>query len=635
MKKWRSILAVMLVIVLVFAFAACGSDSTPESSDPVESSEPETESSDPGEEDPDDSGEEESLIVDDTTVVMGTDIGALPRNETVYYSGLQWNTPVNNNPFSTGSNNPLVITQEHLARVLVYETLYMFNQMDGKAYPLLADGDYVWNADRTVLTVKINQDATWNDGTPVTANDVVATFDAHVQVSSSMGTDYGQYIDRMEAADDYTVEIYAKSDNYNPMKVLEYIPRAYVLQKAYLDTKLAEYGDDTEGFKNDTWFDAPYSGSYHPVFMSAQKVVLERDDNYWGQAASMWGKLAEPKYIAHNIYKNNDAGAAALRVGEVDISQQFMQGVPDMWNVEGLPISTYYDEPLCYQSAQMPSIWFNTTKPGLDQKAIRQAIAYAIDYDQINQSAMSGYSPSFEDAPRSLMVPLPGEEKWVDRTQLEEYQWGSRDYDKANALLDDAGIVDTDGDGIREYDGENLVFTAQCPDGWNDWQASLEIVAAAGEKIGISISTNYTTAPVWMENLQTGSFDIIMTGTNAATISAPWGRAYQAFYVTDPAAERVYWGWHRMQNDEINAMIDQAAVETDEATLIQIYTDISKYMLDEMPLVALMYRPSLFHTVSEVVWTGWQEDGDGTNIPPTLVSDGYGYAALYNLTNVN
>ena len=55
-------------------------------------------------------------------------------------------------------------------------------------------------------------------------------------------------------------------------------------------------------------------------------------------------------------------------------------------------------------------------------------------------------------------------------------------------------IVDTDGDGWRDIDGQKLSYVATCPNGWSDWQAAIEIVAAAGKKIGIDITTNY---PEW------------------------------------------------------------------------------------------------------------------------------------------
>lgn len=634
MKKRNKVLAMLLAAMMILSVTACNGSDTNDSDtddsaaettgDVSEEISAATEESDDTEED----GEAEE-------VVMGSDLGALPREETLYYNGQQWGTPIANNPFSPNPNNSMVVVQDENGRTLVFETLYMFNQTNGSAYPLLADGDidgYTFNDDQTEMTVKIKSAAKWSDGTAVTAADVKATFETHIFVGSSKGTNYSPYFSEIEAVDDTTVVFKAAPENHNPKKMLEVLTQVYILQKDFIDTKLEEHGDDYEAFKNDSWFDGfVYSGPYTPALLSSQKVVLQRDENYWGQDESMWGELPAPKYIVHNIFKDNDSGRVAFTQGQVDVSQQFMDSVPDMWNVDGLPVTTYLDEPLCYQSAAIPSIYFNTTKGALSVKEVRNAIAYAIDYDQINSSAMSDYSPTFEDAPRSLAVPLESEEKFIDFDALADLQWEGRDYDRANKVLDDAGIVDSDGDGIREYEGENIVITAMCPKGWSDWEASLEVVAAAGSNIGLDISTSFVDATVHIESLQTGDFDIIMYSMNSTNISAPWGRAYSVFYTADPEADRVYWAFHRLKNDDINAKIDAAALETDEAKLKEYYTDISKFMLDETPVVQLMYRPSMFHTINESVWTGFPEDGDGTDIPPTVCSDGYGIAALYNI----
>jgi peptide/nickel transport system substrate-binding protein len=46
-----------------------------------------------------------------------------------------------------------------------------------------------------------------------------------------------------------------------------------------------------------------------------------------------------------------------------------------------------------------------------------------------------------------------------------------------------------------------------------------------------------------------------------------------------------------------------------------------------------MYRPGVFHTVNESVWTGYPKMNDGSGVPPTLCIDGYGIKGLYNLKN--
>ena len=94
----------------------------------------------------------------------------LPRNETVYMGGNQWGSINGYNPLSSNMNNGLILSAAPRGtRTVMFETLYMYNALDGKLYPLLADGDYVWNDDLTEMTVKIKAAAKWSDGTALTA----------------------------------------------------------------------------------------------------------------------------------------------------------------------------------------------------------------------------------------------------------------------------------------------------------------------------------------------------------------------------------------------------------------------------------------------------------------------------------
>ena len=191
------------------------------------------------------------------------------------------------------------------------------------------------------------------------------------------------------------------------------------MQKAYLQKVEARDSNDATKIKTDKMDDLVASGPYKPSIANDQKVVFQRDDNYWGKAASMWGKLPVPKYIAHNIFKDNAAGDTAFKAGEVDVSQQFISDVASM--MSGGKISTYLPESPYYLAATMPTAYFNIKKPGLDQVAVRKAIALAVDYDQIIKTAMSGYSPSFTEVPRTLMNPSEAEQALVDQSFIKEY----------------------------------------------------------------------------------------------------------------------------------------------------------------------------------------------------------------------
>ena len=622
----KSLLAMLLAVSMTASLASCGGGTTTTSTSSTDTS---TSTS---------STEENSATETSTPETEETTTaGSTPRNETLYFAGQQWGTINDWNPMSANSNNAMAIAQSDISRVLIYETLFMYNMIDGSMHGLLAT-DYEWNEDQTELTVHMNPDAKWNDGTALTAEDVAYTFDTHVKYSSATGVDYANYIDSVEAVDEGTVVFHAKCDDagvsINPLKVLEYLPKVYVMQKAYLQTVEERNGSDAEAMKLDKMEDLITSGPYKPYYDDDQKVVFIRDDNYWGQAESMWGKLPVPKYIAHTIYADNNAGQVALAAGEVDVCQQFITDVQKLWEEQELPIMTYMDEAPYGLCTTIPTLWFNITKPGLDQVEVRKAIAMATDYDQIIASAMSNQSPTFAQVPRSIMNPTEGEQKLIDKDALADLQFNGKDIAGANALLDEAGIVDTDDDGIRDIDGVNLSYKAECPTGWTDWNASLEIVAAAGKEIGIDISTYFPDTNTFYNDLTTFNFDIAMNGTNGASVSNPWGRAMQLLSSSYNDLEINWSGnWGHYENARADELLALIPHETDEAVLKEYYTELSQIYLTDVPSVSLMYRPQLFYAVNETVWTNYPEEGD--DIPPTDCTDGYGVAALYELQLVN
>lgn len=617
-------LAVFIAVMLLTSvLTACGDgdkkvdEQTPSTSENVEQ---EDKSND---EDDQESKQEES----------SAESGQTPRNETLYFSGQQWGAVNDFNPLSSNSNNAMMIAQNDAARTLVWETLFMYNQLDGELYPLLAKE---YKQEDKVFTVKMNADAKWSDGTPLTAKDVKFTFEVHRDMKTGQASMW-DYIESVEAPDDETVVITANSENYNPLKILEVLPKMYILPEHQM-TKLIEKNDkDPDKVKTDKNEDFIGSGPYKLYFTDETKIVLIRDDNYWGQAESMWGKLPAPKYIAHNVFSDNNAGSVAFQQGEVDVSQQFMPEIWKMWEEQDLPVSTYIDEPPYYECVALPTAIINVTKPGLDNVAVRKAIAMATDYDKIAKTAMSGYTPLMSEVPPSLMNPTDVEQGLINKEELKELQWKGNQIDEAKALLDEANIKDTDGDGYRELDGKKLSFKVECPAGWTDWNAALEMVAAAGEEIGIEITTYFPEATVWTEDLQTGNFDIIMNTYAGASISNPWTRCYQTLYSDggkNKDADRVYYNYSRYSNKRADEIIDAIPTVTDEGKLKELYTELNKIYLTDVPCFALMYRPGTFHTVNESVWTGFPEKDDGTNIPPTDCTDGYGIAALYNLKNV-
>ncbi len=628
MKKWRKLTAVLLVLALVVSMAACGGGGNESSSATTDTSST-TDTSTPESETTDDTSDTSDVETTDT----GSDALETPRNETLYIGGRQWGKPISMNPL-TAAPNFTFAAQTSVSDPVIWETLYMWNPITGESVPLLADGEYTWSDDQTVMTIKMKEIAKWNDGTPVTANDVAASWKYHKLTESTQYNTFSLYIADVVATDDYTVEISLNPDNLNPLQAEDYVVTVFVMQEAYLDEQWAAAGEDPSEMKNLTFWDAPTSGPYTPVlYDSEQKWVVQRDDNYWGQDEAMWGALPVPKYIAHNIYKDNAATQRAFEAGEVDANQQYCADINLMWEEKGLPISTWETEAPYQLPLTMPSAIFNTTKEGLDQVAVRTAIAMAVDYDQIVESAMTGQSPTFSDVPRSLFNPTDAEQALIkDPSVLEPYQYPGKDIEGANKVLDDAGIVDTDGDGIREYPaGNNLSFKCQCPNSYSDWQAALTIVSACGEDIGIQLETEFVEVATFTSNYQSGNFDICMSSFTGSAPAGAWKRVYQTMYgFGGEFPEVMAMNYGRYYNPEADEIINAIPTATEEEAL-DLYERLNLLYLQEVPSVSLMYRPQMFHEVNETVWTNYPEQGNENDVPPLVCTAGYGVAALYEL----
>jgi peptide/nickel transport system substrate-binding protein len=247
---------------------------------------------------------------------------------------------------------------------------------------------------------------------------------------------------------------------------------------------------------------------------------------------------------------------------------------------------------------------------------------------------------TFRQVPRSLMNPTEGEQALYDHEAVADLQWAGNDIEGAIKLLDDAGVKDTNGDGNREWNGKELHYVATCPNGWSDWQAAMEVVAAAGKKIGIDITTAY---PEWgvYQTVVTKSdtplpegYDIFMMWSDGAGPTQPWGRI-RHLLSSEFVGQTVNWNgnWGQYSNPTVDDLIKSIPSETDPAKLKATYTELVKIYLTDVPSFTLMYRPDLFHAVNESVWTGFPHQDDGTTppVPPMICTDGWSIACLYNI----
>jgi peptide/nickel transport system substrate-binding protein len=168
--------------------------------------------------------------------------------------------------------------------------------LDGKQYPLLADGPWTWNGSKTELTFKIKAAAHWSDGTPVIAEDVAYTWATHVEYGTFIAYNYQDYIETIDVVDPQTVVVKAKLNGegkaINPLMVAAYLSDNYVVQKGWTQILEARSGYDGGVLVSDPANDFVASGPYMEYFTDDAKVVLLRDDSYLGPACIHVGQTA-------------------------------------------------------------------------------------------------------------------------------------------------------------------------------------------------------------------------------------------------------------------------------------------------------------------------------------------------------
>lgn len=552
---------------------------------------------------------------------------SLPRNETLYVNGFLWGPPSNFNPLTSTSVFPVNYTFNYN---LIYETLFMYNQLTGESEPFLGT-EFKW-LDETNLQVKLNSAAKFSDGENVTSEDVKYSYELSEKYAVPWAS-YAQYIDKITAPDDTTVVISVNKENKNPLFILESLNNIPIVPE-HIWAKLEEENNNDFTQLTQIFNEEPVgSGPYKIMYYDDTRLVCIRNDNYWGVA--LFGKLPAPKYITHIIYKSNDAGTNAFRQHEVDVSQQFINQVWKLWE-NGEPYKTYFDDIPYYLPATFPHLTFNMTKEGLGEYSeIRKAIAMSINYSKIAEVAMSNYSSTVIP---TLMLQAPSEQSLINESQLSSMLY-TYDVDGANELLDSIGAK-LGADGIRVLpDGTRMgPWEISCPYGWSDWNASLEIVAQCAKEIGIELRTNFPEYPTWFNDMKIGNFDIGMWMTTGPGISQPWNRAYDLLNSAGvpPMGEALTFNsnYGRYENSQINEILSEIPTETNKSKLKELYTELNKIYLEDLPHVSLMYRPGFFYTVYEGVWTGFPDAEDNQyNIPPSTFSAAF-IKTLYHIRPV-
>lgn len=540
------------------------------------------------------------------------------RQQTLYIGGWQSNPPTNFNPCSTTATFPTRTNQMQL----IYESLFQYDLRDGGMKPGLGAS---FTQDAQSITVKIQPDAKWHDGKPVTADDVVYTWDFGNRVTSLDWHADWVYLKGVTKVDEKTVKFELNPAKLNPLVIKASMCSTWVLpkhvwsevEKTNTGVKLAEYMNEKP----------MGSGPYKLDSYNAQQVILVRYDDYWGK--SVRGKLPAPKKIVHPIWTENSAYAAAFEKNEIDAMQVFVQKIWEMWEVKKLPVKTWYQKQPYHMPGSMPFLTFNTKKKGLDNPKVRRAIAFAIDYARIAEQAVSKTS---DPAQSSLLLPLGGDQQYFDKANVEANGW-KYDPAKAKEILEKDLGATKGSDGIYKLsDGTRLgKWKLQTPKGWSDWNASCQVVAENLKAIGIDVEIDFPEANDLTPKIRSGDYEMAMWYINAKSDpSTPWGRFRDVMDMRGaaPIGETTNQNWGRFEHPQVPELLDKAAVATGDQAKAT-FKELDTIFMQNAPMIPLVYRALDFFEVNESVWTGFPTEKNPTAAPTWI---GAGVQWLYEIT---
>jgi len=452
------------------------------------------------------------------------------------------------------------------------------------------------------LTFSLRPEARWDNGEPVTVDDVEFSLKAVLcpKVNSDAIKPYLEFVtDVIRYEDDplkFTVvtnQVYMLAEDvvgYDLTIIPEYIfDSKHLLRKFKIsdfvnpsepvinDPVVKEFAD---AFNSEEYSRSPEkivgSGAYKlALWQTQQRVVLERKENWWGdqlKGENMFFDI-HPKRIVYEVINDFNTALTALKAGKLDV----MMVTPVKEYID-LDQSSKFKENFVKSEPEMLSfqyIGLNVRDKILSDKRVRQALAYLTDVDQVNEKMLYGKG-------KRIVGPILPQFKEAYASEIPLYTY---DPDKAKALLTEAGWKDTDGDGILDkvIEGKRtslkLVFT------YNQGNSSREAVGLMFQN--------------WLRQ----------AGIDVEVRSLEWGKylgdlkqqKIQIFYgswITDPRSDDPKQIWHTdsrnggsnytgFGNSKTDQLIEQIRKELDPEKRNVLYHQWQAILHDEVPYIFL------------------------------------------------
>ena len=485
--------------------------------------------------------------------------------------------------------NPYVDSARQTARWWMYEPLLVFNVMKpGEYFPRLAKG-YTQDAALKTVTFEIRENLLWSDGSPLTVDDVLFTYQLLTKFPALDILGITALVSSVEKISAQEIRFTLATPGSNAVfKLAELMPLPKHIW-ASLENPLFYMNREPVG-----------SGPFTEIVGFTPFIYKQcRNPHYWEPGKPYIDCLRNLQY------SDSDQAVASARQGRIDWMGEFIADA-------SLEFTPYHPNNHYWHPAYEPvNIHLNTTKPPFDDLLFRQAFSIALNRKEMVEIAAFG-------------LPVPSEfpigighyyQSWIAAEKLANYkQWMTYDPIRAKALLDSAGYIDRNGDGLRDLpNGDTIGVRMAVPAGWTDWINVLSTAVQNLHDIGLDASLTTPDEDAWYEMIRAGEDDaVIMWSEMGAT---PWSTYWAAFNPAGMSKGNVnLTQFHQMQSPEIVALLQAFGTTADLTEQREIIGDVEVLMAQTLPMIHLFSNPG-WYQYNDSRFQGWVTEENPYVVP--------------------
>lgn len=512
---------------------------------------------------------------------------------------LYWQAPNTLNPHLTTT------TTEWNAARIVYEPLASFDK-DGNLIPFLAaeiptleNGGLA--EDGRSVTWKLKQDVRWSDSRPFTADDVLFTYE-YITNPEVGSTSVGTYsaVDSVEVLDDYTVKV--NFTDVNPAWSLPFVG----IQGSILPRHIFEPYNNAQAGNAPANTLPVGTGPYRALepgikpqevlflgneLFETNKIVFEPNPHFRERDKPFFSRVE-----LRGGSTNTEAARSVLKTGEVDFAWNLLLDAAELEALQAdgagqiIPNLGQFVERIYFnqtdpvqEAADGENSSLEFLHPFFSDKRVREAFSYAINREAI--AALFG--PAGQTTSNVLVSPA----QYNSSNTGYEYN-----LDKARALLEEAGWADTNGDGVREKDGQELKVVYQTT--VNPVRQDIQqIVKNDLETIGVEVELKLVDGSIFFgtathpNDYRRFSADLQMYNDGNAN---PDPGSYMEWWTCAQIPQKSN-GWvgenvQRWCNPEYDALFEQSRTEVDPDKRRQLFIQMNDMIINEFVLIPLVNR---------------------------------------------